>query len=124
MVRLVGMGEAVSGGQPGDLYVKIHVEEHEVFEKDNDNIVMNLNIKLSTALLGGDIPIETLDGTIDLHIPEGVAHGEVLRVRGKGVPHERGNKRGDLLITVNIDMPKKLSKSTKKVIEELRKEGF
>jgi molecular chaperone DnaJ len=118
------MGEAISDGQSGDLYVKIHVQDHPVFEKDGENILMDLHIKLSTALLGGDVPIKTLDGDIDLHIPEGVVHGEVLRVRGKGVPHERGNKRGDLLITVIIDMPKKLSKTIKKTIEELRKEGF
>jgi molecular chaperone DnaJ len=124
MVRLSGMGEAISDGQSGDLYVKIHVQDHPVFEKDGENILMDLHIKLSTALLGGDVPIKTLDGDIDLHIPEGVVHGEVLRVRGKGVPHERGNKRGDLLITVIIDMPKKLSKTIKKTIEELRKEGF
>ena len=124
MIRISGVGEAVARGLAGDLYVKIHVKAHPVFRKEGNNLVMNLGIKLSTAVLGGNYTIRTLDGDIQVKIPEGISHGEVLRVKGKGVPIEK-NKRGDLLIRVQIELPSKLSKSARKTIEELRdKEGI
>jgi len=123
MIRLTGSGEAVSRGIPGDLYVKIHVAKHPAFKKDGNNLVMDLNIKLSQALLGGEVTIPTLDGDIGLIVPEGVKFGEILRVKEKGVPFERG-KRGDLLVKINIILPKKLSREAKKTIEELKNEGI
>ncbi len=123
MVRLTGGGEAVAGGQSGDLYIKVHVEEHPLFAKEGLNLVMDLKIKLSEALLGGEEKIETLDGPITLRIPDGVAHGEILRIKGKGVPSERG-KRGDILVHVNVDLPRKLSRTAQKLVEELKKEGL
>jgi len=123
MMRLSGAGEAVTGGVPGDLYVKIHVEEHPIFVKEGHNLLMDLDIKLSKALLGGEETIETLDGDITLKIPEGVAYGEVLRVKGKGVPNEKG-KRGDLLVRINVEIPKRLSRSARKLVDELKNEGL
>lgn len=123
MIRLSGAGEAVSGGAPGDLYIKVHVEDHPVFVKEGQNILMDLDIKLSKALLGGEENIDTLDGEMTLKIPQGIAYGEVLRIKGKGVPSEKG-KRGDLLVRINIDIPKRLSRNTEKLIEELKKEGL
>jgi DnaJ-class molecular chaperone len=82
-----------------------------------------LNIKLSTALLGGEEIINTLDGAIKLKIPEGVTHGEVLRIKSKGVPSEKYS-RGDILVKLHIILPKKLSKEAKKTIELLKKEGL
>ncbi len=123
MIRLSGAGEAISGGQNGDLYIKIYVKKHPIFRKDGVNLLMDLNIKLSDAILGADQMIKTLDGEIKLKIPEGVSFGEILRVKGRGVPHDK-NKRGDLLIKLNISIPKKLSKETKKQVEELRKAGI
>jgi molecular chaperone DnaJ len=122
MIRLSGAGEAVTGGVPGDLYVKIHVQKHPVFKKEGSNLTMDLNIKLSDALLGGVYTVDTLDGTLSVKIPEGVTFGEILRVRGKGVPLERG-RRGDLLIKLHIQLPSRLSRKAKKIIEELKKEG-
>ncbi len=84
---------------------------------------MNLNLKLSDALLGVEHPIQTLDGEIKVTIPEGVSINEILRVRGKGVPVSK-NKRGDLLIKLNIKMPSKISRSSRALIEELKKEGI
>ncbi len=124
MIRLSGEGEAVSGGTPGDLYVKIHVRPHAVFKKDGQNLYMDLNIKLSDALLGKDTPIETLDGRVTVKIPAGITFGEILRVKGKGVPSDRGGRRGDLMIRVKIEMPKKLSKEGRKLVEELKREGI
>jgi molecular chaperone DnaJ len=122
MIRLSGAGEAISGGSAGDLYIKIHIKADPVFKKEGDNLAMDLNVKLSDALLGADYTIQTLDGPITLNIPSGVSFGETLRVRGKGVPNDR-NKRGDLLVHIKIEMPKKLSRDSKKLIEELKKEG-
>ncbi len=122
MVRLSGMGEAVTAGQTGDLYIRIHVARDPKFKKEGNNLVMDLHVNLSDALLGTKVDIETLDGTITLSIPEGVNFFEVLRVKGKGVPNQSG-KRGDILVRILIDMPKKLSKDVKKAIEDLRSKG-
>lgn len=123
MIRLTGAGEAVLGGVSGDLYIKIHVKKHHLFSKEGPNLIMNLGIKLSTALLGGEYTIQTLDGDIKVKVPAGVSIGEVLRVKGKGVPLEK-NRRGDLLIKLTIEIPHKLSKNAEKLIEELKKEGI
>ena len=123
MIRMTGFGEAVSRGATGDLYIKINVAPHAVFKRDGHNLVMNLNLKLSDALLGAEYPIQTLDGEIRITIPEGVALNEILRVRGKGVPISK-NKRGDLLIKLNIKLPGKLSRKSREIIEELKKEGI
>jgi molecular chaperone DnaJ len=123
MIRLTGMGEAIAQGVAGDLYIKIHVRNHTTFRKQGHDLVMDLKIKLSEALLGGERTIKTLDGDIALKIPERVPFGEILRVKNKGVPNERG-KRGDILIRIFIELPNKLSKESKKLIEELKKEGI
>ena len=123
MIRLGGAGEAIAGGSAGDLYVKVHVKKHPIFRKEGFNIIMDLNIKLSTALLGDEYDIETLDGSIKIKIPAGIGFNEILRVKGKGVPIER-NKRGDLLAKVHIQLPNKLSRSAAKLIEDLKKEGI
>lgn len=124
MIRLSGAGEAVPGGVSGDLYIKIHVMPHHTFTREGNNIVMDLNIKLTDAILGGEYKITTLEGThITLTIPPGVSFGEILRVRGKGVPME-GKHRGDLLVKLNIKVPSKLSKRAAQAVEELKKEGI
>ncbi|MEI8270089.1 MAG: molecular chaperone DnaJ [bacterium] len=123
MVRMSGMGEAISKGTAGDLYIKINVSNHPVFKREGHDLVMNLNIKLSDALLGMEYPIETLDGNIKVKIPEGVSINEILRVREKGVPVSKG-KRGDLLIKLQIKMPTKISKKSRELIEKLKEEGI
>ncbi|MEI6843362.1 MAG: molecular chaperone DnaJ [bacterium] len=123
MMRLSGMGEAVQGGTAGDLYIRIYVKKHSLFRKEGNDLVMDLNIKLSDALVGAEYSVQTLDGTIAVKIPEGVAIGEILRVKGKGVPYDK-NKRGDILIKLHINIPKKISKEAKKLIEQLKKEGI
>lgn len=123
MIRLSGAGEAMASGQAGDLYIKIHVKKHAFFRKEGQNLVMDLPVKLSEALLGGETIIKTLDGDITLKIPEGLKHGEVLRIKGKGVAIDRGH-RGDIMVKTSIIMPTKLSKDVRKTIEELKKEGL
>ncbi len=123
MIRLGGMGEAISNGQAGDLYVKVHVKDHASIKKEGVNLAMDLKIKLTQALIGGDQTIKTLDGELELRIPAGINTGEVLRIKNKGVPLSH-NKRGDLFVRITVDMPKKLSKNATKLIEDLRKEGL
>ena len=123
MIRMPGKGEAIRGGESGDLYIKIHVKAHNDFVRSGRDIRMDLNIKLSDALLGGSYTVPTLEKPIDLKIPQGITHGEVLRVPEKGIPREHGG-RGDLLVKVKIDLPKNLSKNAKKLVEELKKEGI
>ena len=122
MVRLTGGGEAIPGGTPGDLYVKIHVKKDAKFRKEGHDLVMPLSIKLTDALLGATYKIETLDGELSLKVPAGVTHGERLRVKGKGIPQRYGS-RGDLYITIDIQVPSKLSRKAKEAAEVLRNEG-
>lgn len=122
MIRMTGRGEGVKAGVPGDLYVKIHVQSHPTIKRNGSNLEMQLRVKLSDALLGGSYPIETLDGTVTVKIPEGIKHGEMLRIKGKGIG--TGKERGDFMVKVLIDIPHNLSKDAKKHVEELRKLGI
>ena len=123
MIRIPQHGEAVKGGVAGDLYVKVHVKPHHIFRKEGTNLVMNLPIKLTDALLGSSVSIETLDDkTIEVKIPMMQRAEEILRVKGKGVPV--GNARGDLLIQIHASLPQKLSTKAKKAVEDLRAEGL
>ncbi len=121
-LRVAGKGEKGEGG-PGDLVVRIWVKNHPIFHKEGYNLIMELFLKLTTALLGATLDVETLDGKIELKIPAGTTHNEILRVKNRGVPTERG-RRGDLLIVTKVDMPKKLSKQAIKLVEDLKREGI
>ncbi len=123
MIKMSGQGEAIANGVSGDLYVKIHVKPHPLFRREGNNLVMDMDVRLSDALLGGEKDIKTLDGNIKLKIPMGIDSGEIMRVRGKGIPYGHGT-RGDLLIKISIKIPKRLSNRSKKIIEELREEGI
>jgi len=123
MIRMPGRGEATQGGSAGDLYVKLHVKEDRNFKRDGNNLVMVLPIKLTDALLGKDYRVQSLDGEELVAVPAGVAHGEIIRIRKKGVPHGRG-MRGDLLVQIEIQFPKKLSRAAHDLIEKLRGEGL
>lgn len=125
MIRMSGRGEAVARGIPGDLYVQIHVKSHPVFRREGGNLVMDLDVKLSDALLGATHAINGLDGRpIELKIPEGVKFGDILRLKERGIPNHSRGKSGDLLIHVNIKTPSRLSAKAKKLITELRDEGI
>lgn len=126
-ISLPSMGEAVAGGTPGDLYVKVNVGKHPFFSRDGNNLVMDMEIKLTEAILGTEREIKTLDGAIKLKVPAGIDSGEILRVKGRGVPHGGGfspKNRGDLMIKVTVKVPKKISKKAKEAIEDLKKEGL
>ena len=123
MIRMPGRGEAASGGVSGDLYIKLHVKADSAFTREGSTLITTLPIKLTDALLGGNYKVRTLDGEESIAVPAGIVHGEMIRVRGKGVPTGRG-ARGDLLVKIDIGFPKKLSKSARDLIEKLRSEGL
>lgn len=123
MIRMPGMGEAIKNGTSGDLYVKVHVKPHPVFKKDGLNLVMQMPLKLTDALLGTTLTVTTVDEkTLEVKVPPMSATDETLRLRGKGIDTDRGT--GDLLIRLSATLPKKLSKKAKDAIEQLRTEGF
>jgi molecular chaperone DnaJ len=113
----------MSGGVPGDLYINVAVRRDPLFKKEGKNIVTEIEIKLSDALLGMKYPLKTLDGQVELSIPEGTNSGDVFRLRDKGVPIT-AHHRGDLLVRVKIKMPSRLSRSARKAVEELKNEGI
>ena len=123
VIRMGGLGEAVAGGGPGDLYVKVHVRPDSKFRKEGFNIVTDLPIKITDALMGAEYQLDTLDGTIPVNVPPLRSPDEILRMKGKGVPTDRG-RRGDLLIRVKVEFPQKLSKEAKELLERLKKEGI
>ena len=125
MIRMSQMGEAVSGGISGDLYVKINVIPHKIWKREGNDLVITHEIKLTDALLGVKHVVDALDGKIDIEVPSGAHTGEILRVKGRGVPHihEKG-RRGDVLVKLHINMPKKLSKKAMELVEGLQEEGL
>src|SRR3989344_1660888 len=128
MIRLTGQGEILEGGVPGDLYVKVHVRKHPYLRKEGYNLIMDLEAKLTEALLGSEKLVHTLDGEVTLKVPAGTKHGTILRVKGKGVPHEgparQSGGRGDLYIRISVQIPEKLSKDARQAVEELKKLGL
>ena len=122
-LKMSGAGEGIKDGVPGDLYINVSVRRDPLFRKEGKNIVTEISIKLSDALLGMKYPLKTLDGDIELIIPEGTNSGDILRIRDKGVPITSRGDRGDLLVKIKIKMPSHLSKTARKAIEELKKEG-
>jgi molecular chaperone DnaJ len=119
-LRLTGEGEAGPGGGPhGDLYVVIHVQEHQFFHRENNDLYCEIPLNFSTIALGGEIRIPTLEGEEPFTVPEGTQSGTTFRLRGRGMPDVTGRGRGDLLITVKVVTPKKATKEQRKVLEQL-----
>ncbi|MBU3668546.1 MAG: molecular chaperone DnaJ [Candidatus Taylorbacteria bacterium] len=150
MLRVTGKGEAVAGGRNGDLFIKIYVRKDTRqarsaystsdvsyignVRKEGNNLVGELHIKITDTLLGAEKELETLDGKITIKIPRGITHGEILKVKEKGVPFGPGSenpeksrsssvRRGDLLLVIKIDIPDKLSKNAQRLVDELKGEG-
>lgn len=118
-LRVKGKGEAISNGEPGDLYIRIYVKKDPRFKKQGNDIYSDLHISISDAVLGGEAEFESLDGPITVKIPEAITHGEILRIKHKGVPYTTSH-RGDLMLKILIDIPKKINKEQRKLFEQLR----
>ena len=118
-LRLTGEGEAgAAGGPSGDLYVFIHVEPHEFFQRDGNHVLCQVEISFVQAVLGDTIRVETLDGEKDLTIPRGTQYGDVFRFRGEGIPSLRSGQRGDQVIQALIKTPKHISKKQEQLLRD------
>lgn len=122
MIRMTGRGEGAKNGTSGDLYIKVHVQKHDSITRDGLHLRSTLAVKLTDAILGASYTVETLDGPVKVSVPKGVKSGDILRIREKGVSD--GSRRGDFLVRVVVDIPQKLTRRAKKLIEELREEGI
>lgn len=120
-IRLANEGnQGLSGGPAGNLFVALSVQPHAVFQRHDNDILMELPINIAQAALGAEIKVPTLDGEETLVVPPGTQHGKVLRLKNKGVPHLRNSeRRGDQLIGIKVAVPKQLNPRQKKLLEEL-----
>lgn len=118
-LRHGGHGEpGINGGPPGDLYVEIHIRKHAVFEREHDDLHCEMPISFSTAALGGEIEIPTLDGIARLKIPAETQSGKIFRLRGKGIKNVRNHAHGDLMCHVVVETPVKLTERQKELLRE------
>jgi molecular chaperone DnaJ len=117
---LAGEGQpGINGGPNGNLFIIINVKSHRYFRRRERDIMLDLEVNVAQATLGADVPVPTIDGDATLKIPSGTQPGKVLRMRGKGVPHLRGNGRGDQLVMVNVNVPKTLTTEQRQIFEDL-----
>ena len=124
-MKIAGQGEAAPfAGTPGDLYVRIRVKKHPVFERDRHDISSTVSAPVSIFFLGGTVDVETVDGTERIGVPAHTHPGTIFKIGGKGVPFLHSKSRGDHLVTLVPDAPRKLTREQKKLIEELRNEGL
>jgi molecular chaperone DnaJ len=118
-IRVSGRGEAGRAGTAaGDLYVVVRVAPHPLFGRKNADLTLELPLTYPEAALGANVAVPTLNGSVTLKIPAGTASGRTFRIRGKGAPRKGGH--GDLLVTVNVDVPQKLSREEKALLKQLQ----
>ena len=118
-LRSTGKGEAgIMGGHSGDLYIVVHVREHEIFERHGDDLFCEIPIKFTLAALGGTIEVPTLTSKASLKIPAGTQSGTTFRIRGHGMPSLRGGKKGDQMVRIHVEVPKKLSPDQRQKLED------
>jgi molecular chaperone DnaJ len=121
-LRLRGEGEAGQfGGPSGDLYVFIHVQPHELFDRKGNDIYCRIPISFVQAALGATIEVPTLNGTDSLKIPKGTQNGKSFRLKGKGIPHLRGFGRGDLIVETLVVTPTNLTRKQEELLKEFEK---
>jgi len=121
-IRLASEGQpGVNGGPAGNLYILIQVKPHQFFRRRDFDILLDLNINIAQAALGAEVEIPTVDGLAKLKIPTGTQPGKVLTLRSKGIPHLRGNGRGDQKVIVNVEVPTRLNAEQRGLFEQLAK---
>jgi len=108
----------IRGGPQGDLYVVVHVKEHEIFQRDEDNLYCEVPIAFTVATLGGEVPVPTLEGKANVKIPAGTQSAQVFKLRGKGIVHVNGRERGDLLVRVMVEVPTRLNAEQRAKLQE------
>ena len=118
-LRSTGGGEAgLRGGGSGDLYVVVHIKEHEVFTRNGMDLNCEVPIPFTTAALGGEIRVPTLDGAVSLKIPAGTQGGSTFRIRGLGMPALQGTAKGDILTYVQVEVPTRLDSEQREVLQK------
>ena len=118
-LRVSGQGEpGINGGPAGDLYVVFHIQSHEFFERDGDDVYCEVPVTFVQAALGDDIEVPTLHGKVKLKVPAGTQTGTKFRLRGKGIPNVRGRGIGDQHIIVKVITPTKLTEKQKQLLRE------
>ena len=122
-VRALGEGGTGRGGKRGDLYLRVRVLPHPAFERKGDDLVTTASIPLTTAVLGGEAQVPTLDGPLGIKVPPGSRPGRVFRLRNHGLPKRDGGGRGDLLATLSVSLPQTVGDREKELFEELRRLG-
>jgi molecular chaperone DnaJ len=119
-LRLSGQGEdGQNGGQAGNLYVKVRVQQHKYFERQGKAIHSRVGINVAQAALGDEVEIDTIDGPVVFKIPAGTQSGQQFRLRAKGIPDLRGGERGDQIVTIQVVVPKKLTDEQRDMFEQL-----
>ena len=119
-IRSAGNGEpGTNGGPPGDLYIEIRIKEHDIFERDGDDLHCTVPVSLTTVALGGSIEVPTLGGKAEIELPEGTQHGKTFRLRGKGIKGLRSSYPGDLYCHISVEPPVKLTEHQRKLLKEL-----
>jgi molecular chaperone DnaJ len=119
-IRSAGNGEpGQNGGPPGDLYIEIRIKQHEIFERDGDDLHCTVPVGMIIAALGGSIEVPTLAGKAEIELPEGTQHGKTFRLRGKGIKGIRSSYPGDLYCHITVETPVKLTEHQKKLLKEL-----
>lgn len=119
-IRSAGNGEpGTNGGPPGDLYIEIRVKQHEIFERDGDDLHCTVPVSMVTAALGGTIAVPTLGGHAEIELPEGTQHGKQFRLKGKGIKGVRSSYPGDLYCHIQVETPVKLTEHQRKLLKEL-----
>lgn len=122
-IRLTGYGEAAPHqGTPGDLYVQAHIKPSKQFERDGFNVYTTSVISYRQAVLGDTIAVETIDGELTIKVPEATESGATIRLKGKGIPEVGGHGRGDHFVKIKINVPKRVSKAAKSLLEQLDSE--
>lgn len=119
-IRLQGEGEVTEPGGPrGDLYCRLRVKPHPIFQRDGTELLCEVPVAFSQAALGAELEVPTLNGPTQLTLPRGTNHGDIFRIRGQGMPDIRGKGTGDLLVRAKIEVPKKLTKRQEELLREL-----
>ena len=126
--QLAGPGEREgeggrAGGPRGDLYVVVTIKPHPLFTRDEENVLCEMPITFTQAALGCSLEVPTLDGRVQMKIPAGTQPDAIFRLRSKGIPHLRGGGRGDQLVRVRLEVPKKLTDRQRELLEELAEES-
>lgn len=120
-LRIAGKGgQGIDGGPPGDLYVHIGIRPHPVFSRKGDDIYSRVEVSIPEAVLGSKVQVHTVDGMLNLTVPQGTQNGQKLRLKGRGAPRLRKSGRGDHYVEVRVLIPRKIDEETRKIFQDLR----